>query len=287
MLKHPFLKHFLCAAATATLMAGPALAKGVTAALGSKWEDAAKMPDFFTGVWQSRAPMVDGKVNVELTPAAKAFAASYKPAKDIPLAGAGCKTPGMPIVQRSGSPLAFTYRPGMISIYIEQASMTRFIRMNQKHTEDPNPTFLGESVGHWEGDTLVVDSIGFRDDILFQYGVINPNLRPFEAPSGEGATFLSNVIFGPHGPNLRMVERFRMTDKNTLEQKLTIHDDTVFTGPYPAPTHIYKRETGASGWPGEWQCDVTAIMTYDPATNTSSSLNPEEALKRYEEGSLK
>jgi len=40
---------------------------------------------------------------------------------------------------------------GMIAIYIENSSMTRFIKLNEKHSARPNPTFLGESVGHFEG----------------------------------------------------------------------------------------------------------------------------------------
>lgn len=278
------LKHLLFAAAAASLLAaGPALAQNATG-LGSKWEDAAKMPDLFTGVWQSRSPMVDGKVDVGLTPAAQAHVAKFKPSKDIPLAGTGCKNPGMPITQRSGSPLAFTYRPGMISIYIENSSMTRFIKMNQKHSEEPNPTFLGESVGHWEGDTLVVDVIGLRDDIMFQYGLVDPNLGPFDKPPVEGSTFLSNVIWGPHGPNLRMVERWRMKDKNTLAVNMTVYDDTVFTGPYQAPEQIFVR---GEGDPNEWQCEVTEIGNYDPVTDTNTDLDPEEALKRLEDGTLK
>jgi len=147
------------------------LAASATAAepLGSKWSDVTKLPDFFTGNWQSNTSFLDSSSNVPLTPQALAYIAQYKPVEDIPFAGPNCKTPGMPIIQRLGSPLKFFYEPGMIAIYIENSSMTRFIKLNGKHSARPNPTFLGESIGHFEGDTLVVDSVGF-DDTLLQYG---------------------------------------------------------------------------------------------------------------------
>jgi hypothetical protein len=253
--------------------------------LGSNWEDASKMPDYFSGMWMSRGGMVDSAVQVGYTEKAKAYMAKYKPSKDLPYAGIGCKTPGMPIIQRSGTPLKFQFTPGLLSIYIENASMTRFIHLNAKHREDSDPTFLGESVGHFEGDTLVVDTVNFRKDILFQYGLVNPKLGPMAGGAGGGPSF-TNVIFGPHGPNLRMVERIRLRNPDTLEVKMTVHDDTVFTGPYEAPVQLYARVKGEEAWPGEWQCAISGIMYYDPAKDESVSLSPEEALKKYDEGTL-
>jgi hypothetical protein len=188
---------------------------------------------------------------------------------------------------RAQSPLKFMYEPGMISIYMEHASDTRFIYLNQKLPASPNPTYLGNSVAHWERDTLVIESVGFADDIVFQYGVKEGFVQPSfgnGAPGGvpalppPGGGFLAGVIFGPHGPNLRMVERMRLTDPNTLEWKLTIYDDTVFTGPYEADLHRFKRVTGERGRPQEWAC-TASISYYDEKNNTHTELDPEEALK--------
>ncbi len=159
-----------------------ALPAGGAEPLGSRWADVTKLPDFFTGNWQSMQSFLDNPSTVPFTAQAQAYIAHYKPIEDIPFAGPGCKTPGMPIVQRLGSPLKFFYEPGMIAIYIENSSMTRFIKLNGKHSARPNPTFLGESVGHFEGDTLVVDSVGF-DDILLQYGDLpGKGTGPFVLP---------------------------------------------------------------------------------------------------------
>lgn len=271
MIKH---KTLLAAAALCSAMfALPVAAEP----LGSSWSDVTKLPDLFTGNWQSRSPMLDGPANVPFTDKAKAYIAQYKPIQDIPYAGPGCKTPGMPIVQRAGSPLKFFYEPGMIAIYIENDSMTRFIKLNGEHSARPNPTYLGESIGHFEGDTLVVDSVGFADDIMLQYGVL-PAWTP-----GLMAQ-IPNTIFGPHGPNLRMVERFRLVDADTLEDQLTIYDDTIWKGAYvSAPVQIFKRNRGADGWPNEWVCSTADILAFDPAQNKTIEEDPAETLKRLQQ----
>jgi hypothetical protein len=272
MFKHKVL---LAAALYSMMFALP-----VTAAepLGAKWSDVAKLPDFFNGNWESRASFLDSSAAaVPYTAQAQAYVDKYKPIADIPFAGPGCPTPGMPIVQRLGSPLKFFYEPGMIAIYIENSSMTRFIKLNAKHSDLPNPTFLGESVGHFEGDTLVVDSIGFGETLL-QYGVLpgSKNMSPFVLPP--------DVVFGPHGPNLRMVERMRLIDPDTLEIKLTVHDDTVWKQPLVSNAGlIFKRNRGDKGWPHEWVCTSDDTLTFDPAKDKTVTEDPAEVLKRLQQ----
>jgi len=63
--------------------------------------------------------------------------------------------------------------PGMIALYIETYAVTRFLHTDGRPVpSDPDPTFLGTSVAHWEGDTLVVDSRGFVDSTLLQIGAL-------------------------------------------------------------------------------------------------------------------
>ena len=244
--------------------------------LGNKWADVTKLPDLFTGNWQSFASFLDNPSTVPLTPQAQQYVARYKPIADIPFAGAHCPTPGMPIVQRLGSPLKFFYEPGMIAVYIENSSMTRFIRLNARHSERPNPTYLGESVGHFEGDTLVVDSVGF-DDILLQYGTLpGQGTGPFVLPP--------EVIFGPHGPNLRLVERIRLVDKDTLDDQLTIYDDTVWTKPYVASSgRLFKRNRGEAGVPHEWVCNSADTLTFDASQDKTIVEDPADVLKRLKQ----
>jgi hypothetical protein len=260
-----FKQKTLFAAALCSMM----LAFSATAAepLGSKWADVTKLPDFFSGNWESRASFLDNaEAAVPYTAQAQAYVDKYKPIADIPFAGPGCPTPGMPLVQRLGSPLKFFYQPGMIAIYIENSSMTRFIRLNAKHSAQPNPTFLGESVGHFEGDTLVVDSTGFGN-ILLQYGVLPGKVTgPFVLPP--------DVIF----------ERMRLIDPETLEIKLTMYDDTVWKQPMVSNAGvIFKRNKGDKGWPHEWVCSSDDTLTFDPAQDKTVTEDPAEVLKRLEQ----
>ena len=81
------------------------------------------------------------------------------------------------------------------------------------HRDTVPPSYRGDSVGHWEGDTFVVDTRNFTDDTwMFAEGRVSP-----------------------HSDALRIVERYRRVDKNTLEIEATIHDPKMLTGPWTAP----------------------------------------------------
>jgi len=271
-------KTLLAVALCSAVLALPAGAEPAAAKpLGSSWADVTKLPDFFTGNWQSMTTFLDNPSNVPFTAKALAYIAHFKPIQDIPFAGPTCKTPGMPIIQRLGSPLKFFYQPGMIAIYIENSSMTRFIKLNAPHAARPNPTYLGNSVGYFEGDTLVVDSVGFANDILFQYGDLpGKGTGPFVLPP--------EAIFGPHGPNLRMVERIRLVDPDTLEDRLTIYDDTVWKQPYISmPVQIFKRNRGDAGWPNEWVCNTAGSLVFDSASGKTENVDPAAVLKQLEQ----
>ena len=70
------------------------------------------------------------------------------------------------------------------------------------HPADPDPTWMGDSIGHWEGDTLVVDSVGFNDK--------------------------TEISGFRHTEALHVVERFTRTDFNTVQYESTIEDANVF-----------------------------------------------------------
>lgn len=80
------------------------------------------------------------------------------------------------------------------------------------HTEDPDPTWYGESIGWWEGDTLVVDTIGYNDKFWFSF---------------EGH---------PHSEELHTVERFTRVDRETLEWEITIDDPIAYEKPFTVLT---------------------------------------------------
>jgi len=231
----------------------------------------------------------DEKLNVPFTAQAQKYVDAYKYKRDIPYAQDGCATPGLPIAMRTG-PIKFTYAPGLITIYMQAIGHTRFIRMNQPMGKT-SPKYYGNSVGHWEGDTLVVETNDFLPEISFQYGV-GKGLERAETVAtavggvgaGTGPSALTRAIWGPHGEGMRMVERIRLVNQ-TLELQQTIYDDTVWTKPYVVKTHNFRRiqkgisERGPfSGEPQEWVCTVS-ITSFDPETNTYNDKDPEEMVK--------
>ena len=78
----------------------------------------------------------------------------------------------------------------------------------RKHPADPDPTWYGHSVGRWEGDTLVVDTVGFNDKSWFDF-------------RGH-----------PHTERLHTVERYTRTNTNTLVNEITIDDLGAYFAPF-------------------------------------------------------
>jgi hypothetical protein len=82
------------------------------------------------------------------------------------------------------------------------------------HREDVPPSRRGDSVGRWDGDVFVVETRNFTDDTWMW---------------AEGQV-------SPHSGQLRIVERYRRVDHNTLEIEATVFDPEVLTGPWTVPT---------------------------------------------------
>ena len=225
------------------------------------WRDIAALPDLWQGTWQSVNPIADDfPVPADYTQSALDYIKGYKPVEDSPFAN--CKPLGLPFAMNiGGMPMKFFQSPGMIALYIESSGMTRFIHTDgRQHNDPPNPTFLGESIGHWEGTTRVVDTTGFVPDTLFQLGRLDAKSRPQGDPSP-----LAGVIFGPHGDTLRLVERMRLIDFKTLEIQTTIYDDSVFKKPYSLPARRYLRGIERRNDPQEWACSDNRDY-FDPST---------------------
>jgi len=81
----------------------------------------------------------------------------------------------------------------------------RIIYMNGRHPADLSPSFLGHSVGQWQGNTLVVDTIGFNDGFwIDRFGL-------------------------PTTPQLHLIERFTRVDENNLKYEFTVDDPGAYT----------------------------------------------------------
>lgn len=77
-----------------------------------------------------------------------------------------------------------------------------------EHNKDVNPTWYGDSIGRWDGDTLVVDTTGFNDRTWFDF-------------AGR-----------PHTEQLHTIERYRRLDMETLEDQVTVIDPRAYAKPF-------------------------------------------------------
>src|SRR5215831_16117234 len=101
-------------------------------------------------------------------------------------------------------PMKFVQTPSLI-VVLDEANPTRQIFLDGRgHPRDVNPSFMGHSVGRWEGDTLVVDTVGLNDRTWAEIGGL------------------------PHTERLHVVERFRRVDMGHLETQITIDDPGAF-----------------------------------------------------------
>jgi hypothetical protein len=73
-----------------------------------------------------------------------------------------------------------------------------------------------------------------------------------------------------------------LVDPDTLEDQLTIYDDTVWKQPYVSNPQIYKRNRGEAGWPHEWVCSSDDTLTFDPSQGKTIEEDPAEVLKRLQ-----
>ncbi|HYL35849.1 MAG TPA: hypothetical protein VEV17_08065 [Bryobacteraceae bacterium] len=106
-----------------------------------------------------------------------------------------------------------------IMLMQEMLHEVRVIHLDGRpHLPPTTRLWLGDSIGHWEGQTLVVDTTNYRDDVRF-------------------ASF---NCCGPAGEGLHIVERFRRVDENTIDYRYTVNDSSTFTRPWTVAVPMTK-----------------------------------------------
>jgi hypothetical protein len=198
-------------ACAALVLASPAEAQEVGRA--AAYADLAQWPDW-SGVW---SPGVSAAARTtptppKLTPAAQARLAEFEAGKargeNLQTQAANCVPNGMPGIMRLPYPIEFTYSPGRVNILIETYSEIRRIYVDGRPLpEDPDPFFNGHSVGRWEGDTLVVDTVGISPMVS-----VVPGLRATE--------------------KTRFHERITRVAPDRMVDEITLIDPDLFAEPY-------------------------------------------------------
>jgi hypothetical protein len=136
----------------------------------------------------------------------RGFSDRYDSVKDRPLAercligfGSTSGPPMLPVLYNNNYQIVQT--PDAVMILVEMVHDVRVIRMNSTHAPADIRRWLGDSIGHWEGDTLVVDTTNFTEKTRFR-------------GSSE---------------NLHVIERFKRIDAETILYRATIDDPSTFT----------------------------------------------------------
>jgi hypothetical protein len=206
-------------------------------ALGGASTAAADAPDI-TGVWARTFARPGQSVDPRLTPPAPvepaltpAYAADYNALREAerasdragePLGATStlCLPDGMPQMMFAIYPLEILQTKGQVTIIEEAYTQVRRIFLGKPQTaiDDTPPGYYGHSVGHWEGDVLVVDTVGIKEMVRGYKDV-------------------------PHSDQMRITERIHLLAPDILQDVVTITDPKVLVKPWSF-TFAYRRRPG-------------------------------------------
>jgi len=201
---------------------------------GDSWASIAKLPDW-SGVWVLAADTGGKEASedsfgtdngrVPLTP-------KYKEMRDAARASraqnslSNCLPAGTPGVLQHGFLHEYLFTPGRVTVLVEDGEVRRIFTDGRAHQslDELRDSYMGDSIGHWEGTTLVVDTVGFPKGSLFQnHGLLATR-------------------------NSHLIERITRKDADHLEIDSTLTDPEIFAKPY-VYTRVYLRSTLPLGEP--------------------------------------
>ena len=172
-------------------------------------------PDF-SGVWDhpyvpdmsaSRSAAQKGAGPLPYTPAGLENIKSYNPETNGDYTGM-CMPFGLMRSMNAPYPMQIIQNDKYVAFLFEQNTWFHVVPFRDRHSEEPNPTWFGESIAKWDGDTLVIDTIGFN-----------------------GYTRL-DTRGNPHSKDLHLVQTFTHTDAGHLQYTVTVTDPVYYTKPF-------------------------------------------------------
>jgi len=160
-----------------------------------------------------------------------------------------CEPSGPPQVLILPNPWEIVQIPGRVLMFFEEQHIWREIWTDGRPLpKDPEASWLGYSVGRWEGDTFIVETIGFNDK--------------------EWVDLYGN----PRTSTTHLTERYRRLNHDTLEQQIIIEDPRVYTKPWVSPPKLHKLEPG---WElAEWFCVLDENKDYDQVVRKPAGVRP-------------
>ena len=137
-------------------------------------------------------------------------------AKSDPLAS--CFMPGVPRIMYMEFPFHIFQTPDHIAMTFEWSQVFRLVYLDGKSGPSGIEFWMGDSRGHWDGDTLVVDVKNHNDKTWF------------------------DMAGNFHSSELSLVERYTLLDADTIQYEVTIRDPKVFTRPWKISMPLYRQK---------------------------------------------
>jgi hypothetical protein len=222
----------LAAALAATLAFSPSLLSQTADQHALAKADAAAPTADLSGLWIRLRDPSHASINLDfgtaispMTPwgetrfkAANSVYRSSRPSTDLSDPIFSCYPPGVPRIYMLNFPVQIVQIPGQVIMLFEFDHFVRRIYTDGRpHDKDAGALWMGDSIGKWEGDTLVADTVSFNGKTTFDR---------------EGY---------PHSDALHLVERIRRTDQNSMVIHLTVDDPKTYTKPWSADLNFQSR----------------------------------------------
>ena len=221
-------------AAVAASMAVPQPARCVADAVNNPppqardWASLAKLPDW-SGVWTPNISDQEARIESDPVPWKPKAAAQIAQLNAAEAAGnpkglfVNCLPEGMPSwMLISHNALEFLFSPGRVTLLGESDGnrLRRIYTDGRPHPADPDPTFHGHSIGHWEGGTLVVDTVGILPETYIA---------------------VSEAVGLPNNGDLHIIEHIRLVGPDILRDDLQIIAPHDLTGTWKTSRFFFRQ----------------------------------------------
>ena len=192
------------------------------------WADLTKLPDW-SGVWNPKITDQDAQARTNQPPWTPIVAtqinrmlAEEKAGRPPPIF-TNCLPEAMPswmLITHNAMEILFT--PGRVTMLGESDGnrLRRIYTDGRPHPDDPDPTFHGHSIGHWEGETLVIDTVGILPQAVIA---------------------ISEAAAIPNNGDMRVIERLHLEGKDILHDDIEVIAPKVLTKPWKT-TRIFFRQ---------------------------------------------
>jgi hypothetical protein len=168
----------------------------------------------------------------------------------------------MPFIYKQGTVRILQQPNKVLLIYTGPSTDVRRVRLNDRHPEPLTPSWYGDSVGHYEGDTLVIDTVGVKAD------------RPYA---------MIDLFGTPYTKSLHVVERYRLREYDDVKDAIARHKKenwllagdvySVHQGKF-LQLHVTIEDTGVFTTP--WTSTLTYVPRTDVAAEVVCAENPRE-----------